>query len=444
MAERGRTTHHEEAFGAWEPAEDRPDPLDVIAEDERGRVSELLPLRRSRMAESPFTFYRATASLFAMDQSHLPRSSLVAQLSGDAHLSNFGLYRAPDRALVFDLNDFDETLAGPVEWDVRRLAASIELAGRDRGFSDKDRRECVDDGTKAYVDGLAEFAAMHHVDLWYHRVTTDDITSHWGDDAPKEVNRQFEETAAKARGKDRIRALRKLTEVGDDGRRCFRGDLPNITPVRDLTGPGEGEAVHAFVEKALASYRSTLAPDRQMLLDRYRFVDAARRVGGVGSIGTRCWVLLLMGDSVDDPLILQVKEAGPSCLEPHLGACEHPEAGQRVVEGQRRMQASTDVFLGWETLADDDGLPHDYYFRQLWDGKGSFEVERSTPRSLEVYAKICGHSLARAHARTGDARELADALDDRKALSRAMCGFAARYADQVEADHAAFVAATTT
>ncbi len=433
-------TSHEEAFGEWSPAPDRPNPNEVIAADEQGRLPHLLPLRRRRMAESPFAFYRATAPVFAMDQSHLPRSSLVAQLSGDAHLSNFGLYRAPDRALVFDLNDFDETLAGPVEWDLRRLAASIELAGRDRGFSPTDRSRCVEDATRAYVDGLAEFATMHHLDLWYHRVTEEDIADHWGNDAPKEVRRQFREATAKARGKDRIRALRKLTEEGDGGSRRFRGDLPNLTPARDLTATADRDTLHAFIHTALDSYRSTLSVDRQMLLDRYRFTDVALRVGGVGSIGTRCWLLLLLGDSPDDPLVLQVKEAGASCLEPYLGASPYAEAGQRVVEGQRRMQASTDVFLGWETLLSEDGLEHDYYVRQLWDGKGGFDVERAGARSLEVYARVCGHCLARAHARTGDAGELAAALDDRRALVRAMCEFASRYADQVEADFAAFSA----
>jgi uncharacterized protein (DUF2252 family) len=426
-------------LGDWEPSAQRSDPLELIAADEDGRLRDLVPLRHQRMAESPFAFFRATASVQAADMAPMPRSPLVAQLSGDAHLSNFGLFRAPDRALVFDLNDFDETLAGPVEWDLRRLAASVALVARHHDVSASDHLAAQGAVASAYCEGLAEFAEMHHVELWYHRLTPKGIEAHWGDGTPGHMRKRLKETVSKARTKDRLKAFKKLTEDDGAGGRRFRRDLENLTPIDQLDGLDPEQARRLFAA-ALASYRDTLSGDRQMLLDQYRFVDLARRVGGVGSVGTRCWLALLVGSSPDDPLFLQIKEAGPSVLEAHLGDAPYREPGQRVVEGQRRIQSSTDVFLGWEQLLDVDGLEHDYYFRQLWDGKGTLDPESITPEGLVLLSRLCAHTLARAHARTGDADELAAFFDDAETLTMAMVGYADRYADQVEADHARFVA----
>jgi uncharacterized protein (DUF2252 family) len=426
-------------LGDWEPSAQRIDPLELIAADEDGRLRDLVPLRHQRMAESPFAFFRATASVQAADMAPMPRSHLVAQLSGDAHLSNFGLFRAPDRALVFDLNDFDETLPGPVEWDLRRLAASVALVARHHDVSAADHLAAQRAVASAYCEGLAEFAEMHHVELWYHRLTPKGIEAHWGDGTPGHMRKRLKETVSKARTKDRLKAFKKLTEDDGAGGRRFRRDLENLTPIDQLHGLDPEQARRLFAA-ALASYRDTLPGDRQMLLDQYRFVDLARRVGGVGSVGTRCWLALLVGSSPDDPLFLQIKEAGPSVLEAHLGAAPYREPGQRVVEGQRRIQSSTDVFLGWEQLLDVDGLEHDYYFRQLWDGKGTLDPESITPEGLVLLSRLCAHTLARAHARTGDADELAAFFDDAETLTTAMVGYADRYADQVEADHARFVA----
>jgi uncharacterized protein (DUF2252 family) len=426
-------------LGDWEPSAQRIDPLELIAADEDGRLLDLLPLRHQRMAESGFAFFRATASVQAADMAAMPRTSLVAQLSGDAHLSNFGLFRAPDRALVFDLNDFDETLPGPVEWDLRRLAASVALVARHHDVSAADHLGAQHAVASAYCEGLAEFAEMHHVELWYHRLTPKGIEAHWGDGTPGHMRKRLKETVSKARTKDRLKAFKKLTEDDGAGSRRFRRDLENLTPIDRLDGL-EPERARQLFATALESYRETLSGDRQMLLDQYRFVDLARRVGGVGSVGTRCWLALLVGSSPDDPLFLQIKEAGPSVLEAHLGAAPYREPGQRVVEGQRRIQSSTDVFLGWEQLLDVDGLEHDYYFRQLWDGKGTLDPETITPEGLVLLSQLCAHTLARAHARTGDADELADFFDDADTLTTALATYADRYADQVEADHRRFVA----
>lgn len=425
-------------LGTWEPSPDRFDPLELIAQDERGRMPDLLPLRHRRMAESPFAFFRATASLQAADMAGMARSTHIAQLSGDAHLSNFGLFRAPDRALVFDLNDFDETLPGPVEWDLRRLAASVALVARHHGFGRGEHEAAQRSVATAYCEGLAEFAEMHHVELWYYRLTPKGIEAHWGDGTPGHMRKRLKETVSKARTKDRLKAFKKLTESEAGGGRRFRTDLENLTPVHLLAGV-DAERARSLFGAALASYRDTLASDRQMLLDHYRFVDLARRVGGVGSVGTRCWLALLVGSSEDDPLFLQIKEAGPSVLEAHLGAAPYREPGQRVVEGQRRTQASTDIFLGWEQLLDVDGLEHDYYFRQLWDGKGTLDLETISPEGLELFAQVCAHTLARAHARTGDADAMSAYFDDADALCATLASYAQRYADQVERDHRRFV-----
>ena len=424
-------------LGAWEPHPDRADVGDLVAADEAGRIPELLPLRRERMSTSPFAFYRATASIFAHDLAHLPRTGHTVQLSGDAHLSNFGLYRAPDRTMVFDLNDFDETLPGPFEWDLRRLVTSVELAGRHRDIDAPARNAAAAEAVRSYVEAVVQFALMHHVELHYYRLTVKRIEKRWGDGTPGHMKKRLKETIRKAESKDRLKAFRKLTVLDADGNARFRDDLDNLTPAHLLGDQWDARQMLENFEAALASYRATLSGERQMLLDRYRFVDLARRVGGVGSVGTRCWVALLLG-AHDDPLILQIKEAGPSVLEAYLGGTPYDEHGQRVVEGQKRMQASPDAFLGYEQLVDDDGLSHDYYFRQLWDGKGSFDLETITPEGLELCATISAHTLARAHARTSDADALAEYLGDGHHLTEAMTRFAVRYADQVEADFAAF------
>jgi len=376
--------------------------------------------------------------VFAADMAHLPRTGLDVSLCGDAHLANFGVFASPDRQLVFDLNDFDETHPGPFEWDLRRLVASFEIAGRYRSFDDPQRSLIVTECVLSYVSAMRDFARMSHLDVWYHRITVDDIAARWSASASGEVMKRFRRNVEKARSKDRLRAFDRLVQTTPDGVR-FRSDPPVLVPVRDLISGKELDGLWRTVERALGMYRRTLAPDRRVLIDRYRFVDLARKVVGVGSVGTRCWVALLIGDDESDPLFIQIKEAQASVLEEHLGRSRHQQHGQRVVEGQRLIQSAPDVLLGWERIQGIDGVDRDFYFRQLWDWKGSADLERMTPEGMGMYAALCGRALARAHARTGDSLAISAYLGGGRTAVGSLLEFATRYADQNEADQAAFV-----
>ena len=336
-----RTVH-----GEWAPAPDRPDPVELLARQEATRVPELVAVRHERMGASPFAFYRGAAIVFAADVASVPRTGLAVQACGDAHLANFGAYASPERNLVFDINDFDETLPGPFEWDLKRLAASFEVATRSNGFADRDRRAVVEAVTRSYCTSMSEFAAMSNIDLWYLKLDVVDVAARWGVDASKAMIKQFRRTVEKAESKDRLQAFAKLTTM-DQGEPRFVSQPPLLDPIRELVGDEEYLEVMDLIKRALHAYRRTLQPDRRRLIDRYRFVDLARKVVGVGSVGTRCWVALFVGRDEDDPLFLQVKEAEASVLEPYLGRSTYAQHGQRVVEGQRLTQAATDILLGW-------------------------------------------------------------------------------------------------
>jgi hypothetical protein len=425
-------------LGALDTAPGR-DPVGILTEQETRRVPDLVPLRRERMSASPFAFFRGAAAVFAADLADAPRSGLRVQLCGDAHLANFGGFASPERTLVFDINDFDETLPGPFEWDVKRLAASFEVAGRSNGHPTADREAVQLTLARTYAQAMSRFAGMDHLDLWYLQLGADEIITTHGAEVGPEVLARVQRNMAKAKGKDRMKALKRLTVV-EDGKVRFASDPPVLQPIAELMSEGDREQLIGLVHEAFQSYRRTLQPDRRRLLERYRFVDLARKVVGVGSVGTRCWVALLLGREDGDPLFLQVKEAERSVLEPYLGRSAYQHQGRRVVEGQRTVQAGSDIFLGWERVATPDGATHDHYFRQLWDWKISADIDVMSPVVLGVYAQLCGVALARAHARSGDPVAISSYLGSGTAFGEAMVGFSATYADLNERDHAEAVA----
>jgi uncharacterized protein (DUF2252 family) len=425
------------AQAEWKPPADRVPPLEVLAEQDKTRVPELVPVRYGRMLASAFTFYRGAAAIMAADLAAGPDSGLRVQLCGDAHLSNFGVFQAPDRRLVFDVNDFDETLPGPFEWDVKRLGASLAIGARDRGFTAAEGDAAVLAGAAAYRKAMADFAEAGELDVWYARLDVAETIARWQGKVSKTDLRRVEKNMAKARNKDSLRALAKLTEVRD-GELRIASRPPLLVPVRELA-EREGLDPAGIQEKLgglLGEYRETLEPAAQVLIDRYRFVDAAHKVVGVGSVGTRAWIALLLGRDHGDPLFLQIKEAGPSVLEPFAGPGRFRQHGKRVVVGQRLTQAAGDVLLGWLTADGIDGKRRDFYVRQLWDGKGSAVVETMSPSVMADYARLCGQTLARGHARTGDRQAIAAYLGKGDAFDRAIVEFSSAYADQNEADYA--------
>jgi len=421
---------------------ERRDPVALLEEQAATRVAELVPIRYGRMLVSPFTFYRGGALIMASDLARTPNSGLRVQLCGDAHLSNFGVFGSPERNLVFDINDFDETAPGPWEWDVKRLAASFAIAGRENGFSAKERRNVVLDTMRTYREAMSAFAGMRNLDVWYSHLPIEQAFAEFSRGVdPKRLKKQ-EADIAKARSKDSMHAFEKLTEVVDGERRII-SDPPLIVPIAELlTREMERDAVENEVRNVVRSYRRTLQTDRRHLLEQFRFVDLARKVVGVGSVGTRAWILLMLGTDDEDPLFLQVKEAQPSVLERFVGKSQYTNCGQRVVAGQRLMQASSDVFLGWHHLASGlDGQPRDFYLRQLKDWKGSAVVESLVPRGMAAYGKMCGWTVARAHARSGDRIAIASYLGKSDAFDQALVRFAETYADQNERDYKALQAA---
>ncbi len=389
------------------------------------------------MLVSPFTFYRGAALLMAADLATTPRTSLHAQLCGDAHLSNFGAFAAPDRRLVFSVNDFDETLPGPFEWDLKRLVASFAVAGRDRGFDAAVRESVNLTVAGAYRQTIRDFATMPTLDVWYARIDLDELRKEWAARVHRTDLKRFERNEAKARAKDSLRALGKLTHLVD-GRPRIVSDPPLIVPIDELLPPDRRDHFEEWVRTTLRAYRRTLPGDRRRLLERFRYVDAARKVVGVGSVGTRAWIVLLVGNDENDPLLIQVKEAEASVLERFLGKSGFANHGQRVVEGQRLMQAASDIMLGWVHVTGIDGVERDFYVRQLWDSKFSAEIETMDPRVLRIYAQICGWTLAKAHARSGDAVAIASYLGAADSFDRALAAFAESYADQNDHDYATF------
>lgn len=426
------------AHAGWDPAPEREDPVAILERQAGTRVPELVPIRYGRMAASPFAFFRGAAAVMAADLATTPDSGLRVQACGDAHLSNFGAFAAPDRRLVFDLNDFDESLPGPWEWDVKRLAASFAIAGRENGFRRKERAPAVLEVGRSYRAAMRDFAGRRNIEVWYARL---DVEAVMGEiEAEPKLTKQVRKGVAKAQAKDSLRALEKLTRTVD-GELRIRSEPPLIVPVEELATADESHDLEAALLDVLDSYRSTLVGDRRHLLDGYRFRHLARKVVGVGSVGTRAWILLHTGVDDSDPLFLQAKEAEASVLEPYVGASTFGNHGQRVVEGQRLMQAASDIFLGWCPAIGFDGRRRDFYVRQLWDWKRSVEVERLSPHALELYARICGWTLARAHARSGDRIAIAAYLGSGDTFDAALAEFAERYADQSERDHAALVEA---
>ncbi len=431
-----RSTH-----GEWEPAADRPDPLDLLEEQATSRLPELVPIRYGRMLVSPFAFFRGGAAIMAADLARTSDSGFSTQLCGDAHLANFGIFGTPERKFVFDINDFDETLPGPWEWDVKRLAASLAVAARESGFRPKQRAGIVSSATRGYRTTMREFAAKSNLQVWYSHLEVESVLRRLRRDFSARRLAQVEADIAKARTKDHMRATKKLTRAVD-GERKFVSDPPLIVSIEELIA-GEGwRSIDDEIRNMVQTYRATLIRDRRDLLDQYRLVHIARKVVGVGSVGTRAWIALFVGRDDSDPLVLQIKEAQPSVLEQYLGKSEYSNSGERVVDGQRRMQAAGGPFLGWTHVERGlDGQARDYYIRQLWDWKGSATIEAMSPEGMAEYGRMCGWTLARAHARSGDRIAIAAYLGSGDTYDKAITSFAEAYADQNERDYAALAEA---
>jgi uncharacterized protein (DUF2252 family) len=424
--------------GDWVPAAERPDPVELLEGQATSRVGQLVPLRYGRMLASPFAFYRGAAAVMAADLAATPRSGFTVQLCGDAHLSNFGAFASPDRELVFDVNDFDETLPGPWEWDVMRLAASFAVAGRESRFKGRERLQIVAAMSAEYRQTMRRLADLGNLEVWYTKMDVPTIAERWGAAAGEKEVAAFRRNLAKTQAKDRMRALSKLThEV--DGKLRIVSEPPLIVPIDELVD--EDAEIEARVLEILSDYRATLSGDRRVLLDSYRFVDAAMKVVGVGSVGTRAWIVLLLGRDSGDPLFLQVKEAQRSVLEPYAEPSAFDNQGERVVQGQRLVQTAGDILLGWVKAKGIDGKQRDFYVRQLWDQKGSARVEHMDPAALTAYAQICGTTLAHAHARSGDRIAIASYLGKSEIFDEAIAAFSETYADQNERDYAALKAA---
>lgn len=424
-------------FAEWAPAPERADPVALVEDQNAGRLEFLVPVRRKRMAESAFAFFRGAARIMAADQAALPRTGLTVQLCGDAHLANFGAFASPERRLVFDVNDFDETVPGPFEWDVQRLSASCAIAGRHLGFGSDTCRTLAAAAAAHYRTTMARFAGMGWLDAWYTAIPVEqliDLSRTQG--AKKKDVKRAEKWVAQTKSKGHLRSAKKLVEYAD-GRLRFKSQPPLLVPLRDLAHDKDPDALRHGAELALRRYHHSLDDETRVLIDRYRPVDYALKVVGVGSVGTRCLVGLFVGDLDDDVLLLQVKEAGASVLEEHLPSSRYRLHGRRVVEGQRLMQASSDIFLGWSTSIED----RHYYWRQLKDWKGSIDLDNGSPDDLAEYARLCGVTLARAHAVSGDPVTISAYLGSSDRFDASMAEFAIRYADQNDDDHREFVAA---
>jgi uncharacterized protein (DUF2252 family) len=431
------------SHAAFEPVSQRPDPIELLERQAATRVAELVPIRYGRMLVSPFAFYRGAALIMASDLAATPRSGLMAQCCGDAHLSNFGVFASPERRLVFDVNDFDETLPGPWEWDVKRLATSVMIAVRESGGAVKDQEQAVLDTVEEYRSAMARFAAMKNLEVWYASLDLEAALQELGSQLTPRQAKRTGKALAKARTRDNMSAFAKLTRVVGGETRIV-AEPPLIVPIDDLAQGSERDEMFDALHEQLRSYRDTLEYDRRPLLDQFRLTDFARKVVGVGSVGTRAWIALLLGLDGQDPLFLQLKEAEASVLEGFLAPSGFDNHGERVVTGQRLMQATSDIFLGW--LHDDSGLddqPRDFYARQLRDWKGSAEIEQMNPQGLAKYGRLCGWTLARAHARSGDRIAIAAYLGRGASFDRAIVVFSKAYAEQNERDYKALAAAAS-
>ena len=397
-------------------------------------MRELVPIRYGRMLVSPFTFYRGAAAVMAADLARTPDSGIIVQSCGDAHIANFGGFAAPDRRLIFSPNDFDETLPGPWEWDVKRMAASVEIAGRDVGLPTQRRRRIVTDCVREYRVAMRGFARESHLTVWYERLNASELVARFGGTLGPKGRLLFSKPFAKARRKTSLRALAKLTERVE-GELRFRSAPPLLVPLRELFEGSEAREENAFIYELLEKYADSLAPDRRHLFATYRFVDMARKVVGVGSVGTRAWVFLFVDRASRDPLILQAKEARASVMEPYRGTSEFANHGERVVRGQRISMVASDIFLSWQRSRGLDGGEHDFYVRQLWDWKASADLSTMSESGLHAYARACGWSLARMHARSGDRLAVAAYLGASPSFDRALAQFSAAYADQNERDY---------
>ena len=435
-AEVPRSRHAE-----FDPGADRADPIELLETQAQTRVPELVPIRYGRMLVSPFTFYRGAAMIMAHDLGPTPRSGLNVQCCGDAHLSNFGVFASPERRLVFDVNDFDETLPGPWEWDVKRLAVSMLIAARDNGYRAKDEERIVLDTVGRYRTAMAEFAAMKNLEVWYSRLEIEGLIEELAPQFKQKMVERTEKALAKARTKDSMAAFSKLTQSVNGGVRIV-DQSPLIVPIEQLAAGRERDEMFEALHELMRGYRRTLEFDRRVLLEQFNLTDFARKVVGVGSVGTRAWIALLLGRDGQDPLFLQMKEAEASVLEEVLGASEFKNHGERVVTGQRLMQATSDIFLGWLHVASGlDGQPRDFYGRQLKDWKGSAEIEQMVPQGMATYGTLCGWTLARAHARSGDRIAIASYLGSSDRFDRATLEFAKSYAEQNERDYSALAGA---
>jgi uncharacterized protein (DUF2252 family) len=425
----------------FEPLSTRADPVELLERQAKARVPELVPIRYGRMQVSPFTFYRGAAAIMANDLSATPRSGLTVQCCGDAHLSNFGVFASPERRLVFDVNDFDETLPGPWEWDIKRLAASMLIAARENDFRAKRQERIVLDTVRRYRKAMASFAGMTNLDVWYAHLDTENALEEYGSQFKAKLVKQAKKDLAKARTKDSMKAFSKLTHLVD-GQPRIVDEPPLIVPIEQLSPGEDRDALFERLRGALGGYRETLDVERRVLLEQFRLTDFAGKVVGVGSVGSRAWIALLLGRDGQDPLFLQLKQAEASVLEESLGPSEFSNHAQRVVAGQRLMQATSDIFLGWlHVKAGSDGQAADYYARQLKDWKGSAEIEQMDRNAMAAYGTLCGWTLARAHARSGDRIAIAAYLGNGDSFDRALVEFSKAYAEQNERDYQALNAA---
>ena len=444
-AARGKAARAEvprSSHAGFTPSTHRPDPVALLEEQSTSRVPELVPIRYGRMLVSPFAFYRGAALIMAADLASTPSSGLRAQICGDAHLSNFGVFGSPERRMIFSVNDFDETLPGPWQWDVKRLAASLAVAGRDNGFTAAERRKFLLAGARAYRTGITRFAGMPNMAVWYAHLDIEVLLEQLRPQLEAKRVKTVESSLAKARTRDSVQAFAKFgTEV--DGEPRIVSDPPLIVPIEELLPDDDRREVMAEVAMLLRTYRKTLESDKRHLLEQFRFVHLARKVVGVGSVGTRAWIGLLLGRDGQDPLFLQMKEAQESVLARFAGRSKYANQGQRVVAGQRLMQTASDIFLGWQRVTGIDGEQRDFYIRQLRDWKGSAEIERMNPKGMAIYARMCAWTLARAHARSGDRVAIASYLGKSNVFDNAIADFAETYADQNERDYQALADAVS-
>jgi uncharacterized protein (DUF2252 family) len=440
---RGKAARREvprSSHAGFTPSEHRPDPVALLEHQAESRVPELVPIRYGRMLVSAFTFYRGAALIMAADLAGTPRSGITTQVCGDAHLMNFGVFASPERRMEFGLNDFDETYPGPWEWDVKRLAASFAIAGRDNGFSLKERTKVLLALLEGYRTGMHEFAAMTNLAVWYSHIDVEADMKELERDVDPAARKRAEANVAKARTRDSLQAFDKLTHVVDGERRILSSP-PLVMPIDEIFKGMERDQIFDMVRAVVRSYRRTLQSDRRHLLEEFRVADVARKVVGVGSVGTRAWIVLMLGRDDTDPLFLQAKEAQASVLENFVGHSDRRSHGERVVHGQHLMQASSDIFLGWDHAQGADGAERDFYVRQLRDWKGAALVDTMSPATMALYGRLCASALVRAHARSGDRIAIASYLGSSDAFDRALVEFSEAYADQNERDYDALVQA---